>query len=57
MPEMASVCPSGSGTPPTVYGGRGPQGLGPPHGYYNHCGYPASSPHVQYSSEPYSPFQ
>ncbi|KAH9505700.1 Homeobox protein CDX-1 [Bulinus truncatus] len=53
MPEMASVCQTNGGTPPAVYGGRGPQGLGPPHGYYSHCGYTSSSPHMQYNGDTY----
>ncbi|CAL1548116.1 unnamed protein product, partial [Lymnaea stagnalis] len=57
MPEMAAVCQDPTGTPPSMFGGRGPQGIGPPHGYYNHCGYQTPAPHGHYASDGYGTFQ
>ncbi|XP_059161143.1 homeobox protein CDX-1-like isoform X2 [Physella acuta] len=57
MPEMSSVCQETTSTPPSMFGSRGGQGLGPPHAYYNHCGgYQPNSAHGQYSHDGYSPY-
>ncbi|BFZ14489.1 hypothetical protein BsWGS_17528 [Bradybaena similaris] len=55
MPEMATVCQDSSGTPPNMFGPRSAQGVGPPHGYYNH--YPTPSGHTPYASDGYVTFQ